>query len=180
MMKDIFIYKLADNTRDFSHEWFSYRKVGALYMNDSIFKRRLDEKGFSLVEVIASIVILTIILVSVFSMLTQSAKTSKSSENIVDATYVAQSEMENLYALAKKTAFSSHATTIINEGYTNVDASGNPLGYYEKTDSYYIKLTVRDISDKYTSLTRIVIQVYDKKGGILKSQMENTLQWKAG
>lgn len=56
-----------------------------------------EECGISLVEVVASLVLITIILISFFSFFIQSKKTHVTSESIVDATYMAQKEMEELY-----------------------------------------------------------------------------------
>jgi len=66
-------------------------------------KRALGENGLSLVEVLASFVILTLLLTTFLMMFIQSAKVNKSSEHIIDATYIAQTEMENMYALSKTT-----------------------------------------------------------------------------
>lgn len=58
-----------------------------------------EERGISLVEVVASVVLITIILISFFSFFIQSKKTHIASESIVDATYIVQQEMEELYGL---------------------------------------------------------------------------------
>ena len=63
-------------------------------------KLQKNEKGISLVEVLASIVILTLLLTTFLMMFVQSAKTNKKSEEIIDATYIAQTEMENIYAVS--------------------------------------------------------------------------------
>src|SRR5699024_5708643 len=57
----------------------------------------INKKGLSLVEVLASIVILSIILTSVLLILNQTARTNKESSDVVDASYIAQTEMENIY-----------------------------------------------------------------------------------
>lgn len=58
-----------------------------------------EERGISLVEVVASIVLITIILISFFGFFIQSKKTHVASESIVDATYIAQQYMEEIYGL---------------------------------------------------------------------------------
>lgn len=139
-----------------------------------------NNKGVSLVEVIASIVILSIILISVFVLFVRSAETTHTTDEIVDATYVAQTELESLYAVAKNTAFSTREAAILSAGYTNLDAGGNALGYFEKTDATtgdYIKVTITQIAS--STLTRVVIEVYDEKNGTMKAQMQNTIKWKA-
>ncbi|TSI10136.1 prepilin-type N-terminal cleavage/methylation domain-containing protein [Lysinibacillus sp. BW-2-10] len=133
---------------------------------------RLNESGISLVEVIASIVILSIIILSIFSLLTQSSKTTRTSERIIDATYVAQTEMEELYFESIKRADPESA--ILSKGYTK------NTSYFEKTNTsynFYIKLSLTK-NDTYPQLTRILIQVYEHKHDTHpKAQMENTLDW---
>lgn len=63
--------------------------------------KKNNEKGMTLVEVVAAMTILAIIFVSFFGLLLQSKKTNTSSESITDATYLAQQQMENYYANAK-------------------------------------------------------------------------------
>lgn len=58
-----------------------------------------EERGISLVEVAASIVLITIILISFFTFFIQSKKLHVTSESVVDATYIAQQEMEEIYGL---------------------------------------------------------------------------------
>lgn len=149
-------------------------------MNLPLNKISRNRKGFSLVEVIASIVVLSLILISIIVLFAQSAKTTQTTDSIIDATYLAQSELEELYAKADQAKLSEQASVLASFNYSNVDTDGNSLGYYEKTDANstdYIKLKITPIPN--TSLTRVVIEVYDQKNGVMKSQMQNTLKWKA-
>ncbi len=154
---------------------------------------QLNENGFSLIEVIASIIILTIILLSIFPLLIQSAKTTADTENIFDATYIAQKEMEKLY-LHSKNPISNRIDSITDCSnypdicYSEKDSSGNFLigddgeAYFIKQEvstNYCTKLKITDVPS-YPKLTRILIQVYDGacQTGTLKAQMENTLEWR--
>ncbi|MFY3792773.1 type IV pilus modification PilV family protein [Ureibacillus sp. MALMAid1270] len=153
----------------------------------------LDESGLSLIEVIASVVILTIILLGIFGLFVQSAKTTKNSEKIVDATYIAQTEMENLYLQTKKSCeiedvmircypISNYVKAIHDLGYTNIDDSGYPLGYFKKyisNSNFYVKLTVKTPVNGVDYLTRVIIYVIEvgNSGEVIKAQMENTIQW---
>ena len=47
----------------------------------------MKENGLTLIEVVASIVILTLIITTFLMMFLQSAKTNKTSETIIDSTY---------------------------------------------------------------------------------------------
>ncbi len=82
-------------------------------------KRGMGEGGLSLVEVLASVVILTLLLTTFLMMFLQSAKVNKASEHIIDATYIAQTEMENIYALSTTTKNGAKEVAIKGLGYTN-------------------------------------------------------------
>lgn len=155
-------------------------------------KFRLNEEGVSLVEVVASVVLLTFIILSGYYMFVQSAKTTKTSEDIIDATYIAQTEMEELYSLSQTPGASSFHDTVIDGTYfkgsdaTNktafqgIDIDGNPYDYYLKNNStsdMEVRLTYDDFNIGSSKLVRVVIRVYDKNGDILKAQMETTLDW---
>lgn len=56
-----------------------------------------NERGISLIEVVVSLLIITLILVSFSGLFLQSKKSSLSSEETLDATYIAQQTMEYLY-----------------------------------------------------------------------------------
>ncbi len=61
-----------------------------------------NERGISLVEVVASLLLISIILISFFGLFIQSKKAGKTSEEIVDATYVAQETMEYMHSEVRK------------------------------------------------------------------------------
>ena len=60
-----------------------------------------NEHGISLIEVVASIVIIGVIFLSISGLLLQAKKTTVSSETIVDSTYIAQQSMEEVYYLTQ-------------------------------------------------------------------------------
>lgn len=155
-----------------------------------LINKQFNSKGFSLVEVVASIVILSIIVVSVLSLIIQSAKTTKTSENMIDATYIAQTEMEKAYTAATENKLSSLDEQIqclqIELGYP----ADSPIveGDIRKIQRTIIsegntELFIQIELKQHTtlkSLTPIIISVYEQKDGrfILKAQMQNTLAWK--
>lgn len=68
-----------------------------------LFKKiHINERGLTLAEVLASIVILSILLFSALNIIIQTAKTNTVSEQIIDATYVAQTEMEHIYKASQQ------------------------------------------------------------------------------
>lgn len=80
-------------------------------------KYRLNATGFSLIEVITSILLLSIVILGFFTLLISSAKTTKVSESITDSTYNVQKEMETLYSLSRGTQFNNREDAIKDMGY---------------------------------------------------------------
>lgn len=138
-----------------------------------IFKQvHSNEKGFTLVEVMASFVILAILLTAFFTFFIQTAKTGKSSENIVDATYIAQSEMEKAFAVSKKVTNREEA--IKSLGYKKEDSSSD---FTKKDSKNTIKLKLKG-NNSAPNLTNIIIEVYENNENNLKAKMENVFVWK--
>ena len=91
-----------------------------------------NNKGFSLIEVIAALLIITIILLSFFSILIQTKKTEVRSNETVVATYIAQAVMEEIYYLSTTMDYDENNETIKNlkkhpEKYFEDDAHKNTL-----------------------------------------------------
>lgn len=157
-------------------------------MNTLIILR--NEKGFTLVEVVASLLLITIILISFIGLLIQSDKSTTTSSSIVDTTYLAQTDMESVYKNSKdKTKkFSDIENSLFEpaDGYpllntlgSSQTASSDPnystIYTFEKTvDEYRCILTIKRRTDKI-SLTNIIIEVYENT--ILKSKIENIYTW---
>lgn len=146
-----------------------------------------DQAGFTLIEVIVGLVLITIILISFFSFFISSMKTTTTSNTILDATYYAQREMEQLYTLSQKTSISNLETEI-----TFVPLSGDQKYYYASTGTtgIYEKWgnTIEDPSNIYYyqltcvaqpfNVTKIIMKVFDQKDGVLKVQMEGLYEWR--
>jgi len=162
-----------------------------------------NQKGISLVEVIVSILLISILLISIFGLILQSAKTTKSSEDIVNGTYKAQTEMEKLYKFAleddNENKLPIDLSTLNFERYlykecklidknnpeiikgncsSNTPVDTHEAYIFEKEDSVYLLLTIIKL-DSDSKLTRATIDVYDNKGKqqILKAHVENTIEW---
>ncbi|MFJ7735059.1 prepilin-type N-terminal cleavage/methylation domain-containing protein [Lysinibacillus sp. NPDC097287] len=163
-------------------------------------KHRLNESGLSLVEVVAAIVIISIILISFFSLFISTAKTTKTSSKILDATYYAQQEMEKLYSLSQnivvpKKADNTTKIQIVEDAIIAISAKknykksvNNPHIFFKEGDTtldpnnkFYYELKF-NFYDHSKNLTRFVIFVYDKddtERTTPKAQMENIFEWRA-
>lgn len=136
-------------------------------------KQLNSQAGFSLIEVVASLVILTIILLSFFGLLIQSKKTEKQSEEIIDATYIAQAEMEKIYSYSRSVAYNTLEHTFTTAGYTQI-TDPNELVFTKGIDSFLVKIRFKDKASS-NKLKSTIIEVME--GSILKSKMENIYNW---
>lgn len=146
----------------------------------NLINRISGQNGMTLVEILGSIVILSIILLSIVTIMNQSAKTNKVSENTLDATYVAQMEMEQLTSISTM----SSPQLLDSEGYIQqADEDGWQVFHKQITDSnYFVEIKLKDAepSEPDSTLKRIVVKVYENEDALkakAKAQMENLLSW---
>lgn len=138
----------------------------------SLFK---NEKGVTLIEVLASIVILTIILTSVLMVFLQSMKASETSKDTIDATYIAQTEMEMMYELSRDTMFEDLKEKMLKRDYTEL-ANVNEYEKTPKENSYNIIIKLKE---EENSLINAIVEVYEKDQATKPLvQMENLFDWK--
>lgn len=83
-----------------------------------------SQQGTTLVELIVAIGILAIVVTSFLIFFIQSSQTTQSSENITDATYLAQEEMEYLYHLSDSKTLDESIQELINH---SSSTNGNGL-----------------------------------------------------
>src|SRR5690606_10184275 len=108
-------------------------------------KIKKDQSGITLIEALASIVIVTIILLSFFYIFFYATKSTRASNEIFDATYYAQKEMEYLYQLSQTVEHSNweqaitHVPQVPDESWEQHEA---------KRIYYYNKLTHSTIYEK--------------------------------
>ena len=160
---------------------------------------KCDENGISLIEVIASILLISIILISFYGMFIQSKKTNVTAESTGDATYFAQTEMEDIYQLSIKADSLESFSSMSIEGYRlesnnfiKTCGKSAPNHEYKLTyDEYSSVLTFVqiEINPEYKSIITIkplcnfeksatvIIEVYDKNN-VKKAVLENVYFWK--
>lgn len=160
-----------------------------MYFLPKSFKT-LNSKGLTLLEVVASILIIGIILLSFSSLLLQGAKTGKSSEEIVDYTYLAQTAMETIYSVSKNQHYSTDLKTEVEQdlvrlGYRKVVSESTATKLVFDTgdilSNEYVKIEASiqlDATGKtaYGNLVNVllVVQDYEKT----KAQLEYVISWK--
>lgn len=147
-----------------------------------------NEAGMSLAEVLASIVILSILLFIFLGMFVQSSKVNVKSEEVIDATYQAQTHIENLYALSSVTELAEREIEIEGLGYDPPSTSDPNWLVFEKNSTDYeitLKLEKNIIEDPtdadYNAMTSAVIEVNTTASAVgskATGKMELLLQWK--
>lgn len=153
-----------------------------------------NERGISLIEVVASLVIITIIFLAFFNFFIQSKKTNVASEAIHDATYHAQKAMEQIYITSTKSGSLQYLSTSSLPGTTftkiasdvNNNCVGDDLNKVEMiyryssdlaTDPYQTDLMISKLCN-YTNATKVLIEVYEKNTSNKRAIVENVYIWK--
>jgi type II secretory pathway pseudopilin PulG len=151
-----------------------------------------DEKGITLIEIVASFTILFILIISFLSLFIQSSQSNSLSKKIMSATYVAEAQMEivrnsitttsltslNSLSIPTSSTSSSNGSSIPNY---NITSNGCSTGFtcYENTyvTGHYVFLQLK--VDSTTSLVDAILKVYsDSSKANLEAQMESYLSWK--
>lgn len=148
-----------------------------------------NEHGVTLVELLASIVLITLILTTFITIFIQSAKTYKTSENIIDATYVAQAEMEKIYAVSVITNYGERKNAMISKPleYHYLGKEGNWLVYEKTEDTYTIKIKLEEkrieinIDDDKppieSDMNQIIVEAFDGPEQKERAKMQGILHW---
>lgn len=140
-----------------------------------------NEKGFTLIEVVASIVILTLLLTSFLSLLLVAAKSTQVSKEIIDYTLVAQTEVETVYQAAQKALKSNHQTILIDElEYRLSVDQGNRVIYEKTTEQAFIQLTLSDYEDNSVlneTLSGLKVEVSSLEDSSEGAQIESIIEW---
>lgn len=134
-----------------------------------------DNKGMTLIEVLASLVILSIIVVSILPFFIQSSRTSNLTESIVSATLLAETEMENIINMNTthpSKSLEEFSNQILARGYERDPSCNGCYGMYK--DRYYVSVQLNDIS---SNMGKVILRVYDDNKNRIASQMEMILSW---
>lgn len=130
-----------------------------------------NDEGLTLVEVIASIILISIILLSFMALFLQSNKTTVTSNDIVDATYVAQKEMEEIYTNRTEKTIEDIIMKMNKQSPQYMKITQDT---WKKELSNTVNIQLKMVADNDYSalqLTTIIIEVYEND--VLKSRFEN-------
>lgn len=133
-----------------------------------------NKEGFTLVEVVAAVLLIGIISITFIGIFIQTSKTRVTSEEIINSTYIAQQEMESFYAYSKANKFNIET---IARAFPKYKVVGNEL--VQITDTLHYKIIVR-FDQLKPNLYSIIIEVSELQSNnqyVLKSKMENIYIW---
>ena len=140
------------------------------------WKYIFPERGITLVEIIASIAILSLIILTFVPLFTQSMRSSKAASDILDSTYMAQTVMENVYQLSTKYPF-DEAIHHVDE-MTFLNSQDDWYRYVQYKNGAYIELLIHKPQDE---LSNVLVKVYtDDTKSKLDAQMETIYRWERG
>lgn len=143
------------------------------------FTYLLNEKGSLRFNIIATIVILLVVLIGIATVYDSIAGTREfTDEEINVATNLAQNELSQAFTATKTYTFEDRVDGIMSIGYKEPTLDDSTM-IFEKTDK---KTNTRILlkllpHESYDNLTRVLIQVFDKKDGALITETENVLTW---
>lgn len=138
-----------------------------------------NDDGMTLVEILAALVILSILILSFLALFGQSAKQNKNSEQVMDATYIAQVYMEDIYAISSKYTFELGLIEMKNDAlnYGTYTALDDDIHIFKVSkDGYFIEIELVKLSGEREG--ELLVKVYDALDETkLKAQMETVLFW---
>ena len=139
------------------------------------------ENGFTLVEVLASILLLTLVIVTFMMMFALGARTHMTSKELFNSTYEVQNEMEKMVELSAQAVTSSARITAIKEslGYTPqaaITESGVRWGRLTKKVGTEHVMEIR-LEETTSPFVRIIVEVAEEGNINEKVKMETLLTW---
>ncbi|MCQ6278275.1 hypothetical protein [Bacillus sp. EB600] len=140
----------------------------------------LTEKGLTLIEILASITIFFILILSFLTMFVQSSRINSFSEDIIGSTYLAESNIETIENLiSSSTSIDSLAVPMVNNGYNQV-VNGCSIGtcYEKNSDGHYISVQFIYADSGNQSVVAKVKVYKDSTKTKEEAQMELALPWK--
>lgn len=133
-----------------------------------------SEKGITLIEILASIVLLSIIILSLLSFFLQSSQSNRFSENIIEATYVAESNMEEMNNVISSNTITNLIYLTVPSDFKRECPDGSCYSRIVNTNRHYVfvKLELKG------NLVKVKVEVKNMNQTKLEAQMEKLVSWK--
>lgn len=141
-----------------------------------VIKKYRNEKGLTLVEVLASIVILSLIVVTFLTFFINSARTTEISQENLDASFFAQQYMEEVYNIVTDHASLGDIQAKINADDNNM-TSTSPTTYEINDDNGTGTIVIEPAKDEsgleINRLLKVVVtyRIPDGKDAKLETRM---------
>ena len=137
-----------------------------------------SEKGITLVEILAAITILALIAIPLIAVSLNFTQIGSRSEEMLDMTYVAQTQVEDIYNLSTQYSFPDGIDQLKQDGFTEMNNSqcDKDYCYVKNNGDHYLRV---DFQKKDENVTDILVRVYgDRSMDKLEAQMERLVMWK--
>lgn len=138
-----------------------------------------NENGLTLIEILASIVILSIIVVTFLTFFINSARTTNVSADVIDASYLAQKEMEKFYHYSITTDYEAMVDDLIDDPDFDSSINGTEHQFIKREQGYRIEIRTNQAYDQsgnpISDLYQLLIRIYDDQSGTKKAQVETKL-----
>ena len=133
-------------------------------------KIKKSRSGLTLIELILSIAIIAMIIISFMPLFAMSAKNNRKSEDTLSATYLGKDAMELAYHLSKTVAYDDLESQMLTEGYTHL----SDHEYEIESEGKYIHMSFF----KNDKLVKVLVKVYqDETRGQVEVQYESLYIW---
>ncbi|WP_194841076.1 type IV pilus modification PilV family protein [Sporosarcina cascadiensis] len=137
-----------------------------------------NERGMTLVEILASLVILSLLIVSFLTFFPIVAKQNNISNEIMDATYIAQATMENIIDIKNDSrVYPTTVTNIKNLGFT-LDSPTKKTYIKDQLYNNINYIILVDLKEPNNQMSHVIVKVFElsntKKQ---RAQMETILWW---
>ncbi|MBS4177848.1 prepilin-type N-terminal cleavage/methylation domain-containing protein [Lederbergia citrea] len=138
-------------------------------------RAKTDNRGMTLIEVLLSMVILSIVIVTFLTMFIQSAKTNKHSGDIIDATYMAQTHMENIYQISTNNSYDKGLEKLVDEGKFTKKTTTT---FTKRDKGFYISIELVSPKDQ-DYVGKVLVKVFNHPADTKPAaQMESRILWK--
>ncbi|SDK41105.1 type IV pilus modification PilV family protein [Sediminibacillus albus] len=135
-----------------------------------------NSSGLTLIEILVSITILSIVIVSFLTLFVQAAQTNHVSEKIIDGTYIAETHLEEVYHISHNTKGYEKSIDALRAKYTS---ASNSNIVSNDTEGYHVTVELKT-PDQESQLGSVIVKVYQKGSpNKLEAQMESIIDWES-
>lgn len=130
----------------------------------------INESGVTLIELLAALVILSIIVLSFIGFFIQSSRTTDQSGDINEATFIAQEEMEEIVYYSSTESHENALVALIASDRSH-ETVGNEERFTKRVSNYTVQTVLTEGPQE--NLYTVIIKVFEDDK--LRAQMENRL-----